>query len=105
MSEDGNAMTSSKACKRSSTASLARCNCAARPWSIPSAPSRLGWATRFKVKTLKHVATEMALHVLAYNIKRVSRDRWCDGLLKAIATFLLQIMGSKAALTTPESAC
>lgn len=28
-------------------------------------------ATRFKMKTLKHVATEMALHVLAYNLKRV----------------------------------
>jgi Transposase DDE domain len=28
-------------------------------------------ATHFKMKTLKHVATEMALHALAYNIKRV----------------------------------
>lgn len=28
-------------------------------------------ATHFKMKTLKHVATEMALHVLAYNLKRV----------------------------------
>ena len=28
-------------------------------------------ATHFKMKTLAHVATEMALHVLAYNIKRV----------------------------------
>ena len=28
-------------------------------------------ATHFKMKTLKHVATEMALHVLAYNMKRV----------------------------------
>jgi hypothetical protein len=28
-------------------------------------------ATHFKMKTLTHVATEMALHVLAYNIKRV----------------------------------
>ena len=27
--------------------------------------------THFQMKTLKHVATEMALHVLAYNIKRV----------------------------------
>ena len=28
-------------------------------------------ATHFKTKTLKHVATEMALHVLAYNMMRV----------------------------------
>ena len=28
-------------------------------------------ATHFKMKTLMHVATEMALHVLAYNLKRV----------------------------------
>ena len=27
-------------------------------------------ATHFKVKTLRNVATEMALHVRAYNIKR-----------------------------------
>lgn len=28
-------------------------------------------ATHFKMKTLKHVGTEMALHVLAYNMMRV----------------------------------
>ena len=28
-------------------------------------------ATHFRMKTLKHVATEMALHVLAYNMMRV----------------------------------
>jgi len=28
-------------------------------------------ATHFKMKTLEHVATEMALHVLAYNMTRV----------------------------------
>jgi len=28
-------------------------------------------ATHFKMRTLKHVGTEMALHVLAYNISRV----------------------------------
>jgi hypothetical protein len=32
-----------------------------------------GWAgpQHFKMKTLKHVSTEMSLHVLAYNLKRV----------------------------------
>ena len=31
------------------------------------------WAgpQHFKMKTLKHVSTEMSLHVLAYNLKRV----------------------------------
>jgi hypothetical protein len=28
-------------------------------------------ATHFQMKTLKHVSTEMSLHVLAYNLKRV----------------------------------
>ena len=28
-------------------------------------------STHFQTKTLKRVATEMALHVLAYNLKRV----------------------------------
>ena len=28
-------------------------------------------ATHFQMRTLKKVATEMALHVLAYNLKRV----------------------------------
>ena len=28
-------------------------------------------STHFQMKTLKKVATEMALHVLAYNLKRV----------------------------------
>ena len=32
-----------------------------------------GWSgpQHFKMKTLKHVSTEMSLHVLAYNLKRV----------------------------------
>ena len=29
--------------------------------------------THFQMKTLKHVGTEMALHVLAYNLKRVMK--------------------------------
>jgi hypothetical protein len=28
-------------------------------------------AQHFQMKTLKHVSTEMSLHVLAYNMKRV----------------------------------
>jgi hypothetical protein len=30
-----------------------------------------GWKTHFQMKTPANVATEMALHVLAYNLKRV----------------------------------
>jgi len=31
----------------------------------------MGWAL-FQTRTLEHVGTEMSLHVLAYNMKRVS---------------------------------
>jgi len=41
-------------------------------------------ATHFKMRTLKHVATEMALHVLAYNIMRVIAVIGTTGLIKAI---------------------
>lgn len=41
-------------------------------------------ATHFKMKTLKHVATEMALHVLAYNLKRVMAIIGVRELLRAI---------------------
>lgn len=41
-------------------------------------------ATHFKMRTLKHVATEMALHVLAYNLKRVMAILGVPKLLRAI---------------------
>jgi transposase len=41
-------------------------------------------ATHFQMKTLKHVSTEMALHVLAYNMKRVMRILGVGGLMEAI---------------------
>jgi hypothetical protein len=41
-------------------------------------------ATHFKMKTLKRVATEMALHVLAYNLKRVMAVLGMTELLRAI---------------------
>jgi Transposase DDE domain len=41
-------------------------------------------ATHFKMKTLKHVETEMALHMLAYNMTRVMAILGVPGLLKAI---------------------
>ena len=45
-------------------------------------------ATHFKMKTLKHVATEMALHVLAYNMKRVIAILGVPGLIEAITCLL-----------------
>lgn len=45
--------------------------------------SRMG-ATHFQMKTLKRVSTEMTLHVLAYNMKRVMRILGVGGLTEAI---------------------
>ena len=41
-------------------------------------------ATHFQMKTLKHVSTETALHVLAYNMKRMMRILGVAGLMEAI---------------------
>jgi hypothetical protein len=43
-------------------------------------------ATHFQMKTLKNVGTEMALHVMAYNMKRVMRIFGVGGLIEAIRT-------------------
>ncbi len=40
--------------------------------------------THFQMKTLKRVRTEMALHVLAYNLKRVINIRGIGPLIAAI---------------------
>jgi hypothetical protein len=41
-------------------------------------------ATHFKMKTLKHVATEMALHVLVYNMMRVMAILGVPALMRAM---------------------
>ncbi len=41
-------------------------------------------STYFQMKTLKNVGTEMALHVLAYNMKRVMTILGVDSLIAAI---------------------
>jgi hypothetical protein len=41
-------------------------------------------ATHFQMKTLKNVSTEMALHVLAYNMKRAMGILSVGGLIEAI---------------------
>jgi hypothetical protein len=71
-------------CKPGSTGTRLRCASAARPWSIPSDDKAWMGATHFQMKTLKHAGTEMALHVLAYNMKRLMRMLGVGGLIEAI---------------------
>ena len=40
--------------------------------------------THFQTRTLEHVATEMSLHVLAYNMKRMMNIFGVSGLITAI---------------------
>ena len=41
-------------------------------------------STHFQMRTLKHVSTEMSLHVLAYNLKRVINILGTKPLIEAI---------------------
>jgi len=41
-------------------------------------------STHFLMKTLKHVSTEMSLHVLAYNMKRAIKLVGAKALIEAI---------------------
>jgi len=43
----------------------------------------MGW-THFQTKTLKHVSTEMSLHVLSYNLKRGMKIVGIKPLIEAI---------------------
>ena len=43
-------------------------------------------STHFLMRTLKHVSTEMSLHVLAYNLKRVMRIMGTAPLMQAMRT-------------------
>jgi hypothetical protein len=54
----------------------------------------MGW-THFQMRTLKHVRTEMSLHVLAYNMKRVMQIMGIRRMIKAIRKSL------RALLTIP----
>jgi hypothetical protein len=49
-------------------------------------------ATHFQMTTLKHVKTEMSLHVLAYNIKRVMNILGVETLIEAIRALLQAII-------------
>jgi hypothetical protein len=41
-------------------------------------------ATHFQMKTMDHVSTEMSLHVLAYNLKRVMKILGIGPLMQAM---------------------
>jgi hypothetical protein len=66
------------------SSSLSRVS-AVRQRSIRSAQSSVGWEQRhFLTKKLPKVATEMALNVLAYNMKRVMAIAGVGGLLQVM---------------------
>src|SRR5438876_12120180 len=69
----GSTKPSLRPCKRGSIDTRRKCAFAARPW--------LG-STHFQMKTLKHVGTEMALYVLAYNMRRVISLLGAGGLIE-----------------------
>lgn len=49
-------------------------------------------ATHFQMITLEHVSTEMSLHVLAYNMKRVMNILGVKSLIEAIRALLHAII-------------
>ena len=68
-----------------STRTRKRCASGVKRSSIPSARSRPEWAaTHFLMKRLPRVATEMALHVLAYNLPRGMQMIGIKSLIAAI---------------------
>jgi transposase len=58
-------------------------------------------ATHFQMRTLKHVRTEMSLHMLAYNLKRVMNIIGVTELIKAVYAFILAIVVHIQLLRSP----
>jgi hypothetical protein len=58
-------------------------------------------ATHFKMRTLKHVGTEMVLYVLVYNVKRVVEIIGVPELIKSILAFLAWLRAQK--FTPPKT--
>ena len=76
--------TYSKRCSSVSMRTRRRCACAETvEHPFGTLKMRMG-ATHFLMKTLPKVATEMALHVLAYNLTRVMNIVGIKPLLAAI---------------------
>jgi hypothetical protein len=51
----------------------------------------MGW-THFLTKTLARVRTEMSLHVLAYNLKRVMRILGIGELMRAMSAWAARLV-------------
>ena len=58
--------------------------CSGKPMHFYSGVDTWMGATHFQMRTLPKVATEMALHVLAYNMKRVMRILGVGELMAAM---------------------
>lgn len=55
----------------------------------PLIPSNIGWVLRIsKLRGLEKVSTEMSLHVLAYNLKRVIKLLGSAALIQAMQSGL-----------------
>ena len=50
-------------------------------------------ASHFQMTTLEHVSTEMGLHVLAYNMKRVINIIGIKALLEGITALIMLCLG------------
>ncbi len=74
-------MTGHRIGERRSAASKSFKYCA----MLCSASCQMG-ATHFLTKTKENVSTEMSLHILAYNLKRVMKIMGSGNLMKAMAT-------------------
>jgi len=64
-------------------------------------------ATHFQMRRLEHVSTEMSLHVLAYNMKRVINIIGIKALIEGISTFIsncLLVLDLKCNLGLSEAA-
>ena len=48
-------------------------------------------ATHFQMRTLEHVSTEMSLHVLAYNMKRVMQIMGTVSLMEATRAMMEEL--------------
>ena len=72
-------------CRIAWSVSPTRCGYAGKPSSIHSATLK-AWmgSTHFLTKRLPRVSTEMSLHVLAYNLKRVMQIMGIVPLMQAM---------------------
>jgi len=61
-------------------------------------------SAHFLMRTLTHVSTEMSLHVLAYNLKRIIKILGIKGLMEAIKTWVGHYGGQTNTMVTINQA-